>query len=158
PFEFATAGRIVFGEGTLRDAAPAAAQLGRRALVVTGSSGHHAALLLGALEAAGVSGTTFSIGGEPTIEVVRKGREIAREGTSDVVLAIGGGSAIDGGKAIAALITNLGNPLDYLEVIGRGEPLGHPAAPCIAIPTTAGTGSEVTRNAVLGSPEHGVKA
>src|ERR1019366_3029034 len=76
----------------------------------------------------------------------------------DVVIAIGGGSAIDAGKAIAALLTNPGDPLDYLEVIGRGRPLERALAPFIAIPTTAGTGSEVTMNAVLASPEHRVKA
>src|SRR5579871_3211041 len=75
-----------------------------------------------------------------------------------MVIAIGGGSAIDAGKALAAMIANPGDPLDYLEVIGRGQPLTRPSTPFIAIPTTAGTGSEVTRNAVLGSPEHKVKA
>jgi hypothetical protein len=75
-----------------------------------------------------------------------------------MVIAIGGGSAIDTGKALAALLTNPGEPLDYLEVIGRGQPLQHPSAPLIAVPTTAGSGAEVTRNAVLASPEHRVKA
>jgi alcohol dehydrogenase class IV len=73
------------------------------------------------------------------------------------VIGLGGGSALDTGKAIAALLTNPGDPLDYLEVVGRGQPLQHRAAPFIAVPTTAGTGSEVTRNAVLGSPEQRVK-
>ena len=73
------------------------------------------------------------------------------------MIGIGGGSALDAAKAIAALLTNAGDLFDYLEVIGRAQPLVHPAAPCIAIPTTAGTGSEVTRNAVLSSPEHRVK-
>src|ERR1035438_7807126 len=76
----------------------------------------------------------------------------------DFVIAFGGGSALDAGKALAALLTNPGDPLDYLEVIGLGRTLATPAAPCIAIPTTAGTGSEVTRNAVLASPGHRVKA
>jgi alcohol dehydrogenase class IV len=74
------------------------------------------------------------------------------------VVAIGGGSALDAGKALAALLTNTGDPLDYLEVVGRGQPLERTPAPSIAVPTTAGTGSEVTRNAVLASPEHRVKA
>ena len=68
-----------------------------------------------------------------------------------------GGSVIDTGKSVAALLTNDGEPLDYLEVIGRGRPLARPSAPYVAIPTTAGTGSEVTRNAVLGSPTHHAK-
>jgi len=74
------------------------------------------------------------------------------------VIGFGGGSAIDTGKAIAALAANSGEPLDYLEVVGKGESLRNPSLPFIAVPTTAGTGAEVTRNAVLASPQHGVKA
>ncbi len=96
--------------------------------------------------------------GEPSVELVRDGVTAARDGGCDVVIAMGGGSAIDAGKAIAALITNPGDPLDYLEVIGRGQPLARASTPFIAIPTTAGTGSEVTMNAVLASREHRVKA
>ncbi|HUB78470.1 MAG TPA: iron-containing alcohol dehydrogenase [Bryobacteraceae bacterium] len=158
PFEFAAAGRIVFGEGTLREAAPAAASLGSRALVVTGANPGRAGNLAAALEAAGVSCVRFAVPGEPTIDLVREGSRLAREEHCDVVVAIGGGSALDAGKALAALLTNTGDPLDYLEVIGRGRPLEHTPAPTIAIPTTAGTGSEVTRNAVLASPVDRVKA
>ena len=82
----------------------------------------------------------------------------AREASCQLVVAIGGGSALDAGKAVAALLTNPGDPLDYLEVIGQARPLQHPSAPLVALPTTAGTGSEVTRNAVLLSREHKVKA
>lgn len=146
-FEFATATRIVFGEGAFREVAAAAAAMGSRALVVTGASARFA-----------LDGVTFAITGEPTIDQVRRGAEIARGERCDHVVAIGGGSAIDGGKAIAALLANPGDPLDYLEVVGRGQPLAHPSVPFIAVPTTAGTGSEVTRNAVLASPEHRVKA
>jgi alcohol dehydrogenase class IV len=89
---------------------------------------------------------------------VRLGVRVAKEQDCDLVISVGGGSAIDAGKAIAALIPNSGDLLGYLEVIGRGKPLENPSAPFIAVPTTAGTGSEVTRNAVLASPEHGVKA
>ena len=74
------------------------------------------------------------------------------------MIGFGGGSALDAAKAIAALTANGGDPLDYLEVVGRGQPLARPSLPFIAVPTTAGTGSEVTKNAVLASPEHGVKA
>jgi alcohol dehydrogenase class IV len=157
-FEFATATRIVFGPGTLGEAAAAAKQMGSRALVVTGSSPARAARLLANLRAAGADCQTLSVAGEPTVEAVRQGVEQARAENRDVVIALGGGSAIDAGKAIAALLGNPGDPLDYLEVIGRGQPLARPSAPFIAIPTTSGTGSEVTRNAVLGSPEHRVKA
>jgi alcohol dehydrogenase class IV len=96
--------------------------------------------------------------GEPTVDAVRRGVEAACEAGADLVIALGGGSAIDAGKAIAALVANGGDVLDYLEVIGKAQPLARPSLPFIAIPTTAGTGSEVTRNAVLASPEHGVKA
>src|SRR5688572_31469366 len=157
-FEFATAARIVFGEGLLREAAPAAAQMGRHALVVTGASTARAAPLIAALESAGMITTAFAVPEEPTVDLIRDGAESGRAAHCDVVIAIGGGSALDAGKALAALLANPGDPLDYLEVIGAGKPLAHPAVPCIAIPTTAGTGSEVTRNAVLGSAEHKVKA
>jgi len=152
-FDFATAGRILFGAGTARQAAPAALSMGGRALVVTGASSERAAPLVASLRC-----VSFSVAGEPTIQTIRMGAEGARDARCEVVIAIGGGSVIDAGKALAALLTNPGDPLDYLEVIGRGQPLAHPSAPCIAIPTTAGTGSEVTRNAVLASPEHRVKA
>lgn len=153
-FEFATATRILFGEGTVRDVPPAAAAMGRHVLLVTGSSAERAAPLIASLDAP----ARFAVTGEPTIDTIREGAEYARAGRCDVVIAFGGGSAIDAGKALAAMLTNPGDPLDYLEVIGRGQPLANPAAPFIAIPTTAGTGSEVTRNAVLASPERRVKA
>ena len=152
-FEFATAARILFGEGTLRQVPAAAAALGRRALLVTGASPDRAAPLQKALEAAHVSTVLFSVPGEPTLDLIRSAPR-----DFDLVVALGGGSALDAAKALAALLTNPGDPSDYLEVIGLGRPLAIQAAPCIAIPTTAGTGSEVTRNAVLGSPQHRVKA
>jgi alcohol dehydrogenase class IV len=152
-FEFATAARILFGEGTLRQVPAAAASLGRRALLVTGASPDRAQPLRQALEAANVSSVPFSVPGEPTLDLVRSAPR-----DCDFVIAFGGGSALDAGKALAALLPNPGDPMDYLEVIGLGRPLAFPAAPCIAIPTTAGTGSEVTRNAVLASPAHRVKA
>jgi alcohol dehydrogenase class IV len=158
PFEFAAAARIVFGEGTVREVAPAAAAMGRRALVVTGARRERAAALIAALEAAGVGCVMLAIAGEPSVNVVREGARLARGERCEIVVAVGGGSVLDAGKALAALIANAGDPLDYLEVVGRGQPLEHTAAPMIAVPTTAGTGSEVTRNAVLASPEHRVKA
>ncbi len=148
-FEFATATRIIFGEGALAEVPAAARELGTRALLVTGRSRERAALPAAA---------TFAVEGEPTLDVVRRGVEAAREAGADLVIALGGGSAIDAGKAIAALVANDGDVLDYLEVIGKAQPLERPSTPLIAIPTTAGTGSEVTRNAVLTSPEHRVKA
>jgi alcohol dehydrogenase class IV len=157
-FEFATAGWIIFGAGALREVAPAAKATGTRALLVTGRSRERAAQLEADLESEGIGCTPFAVDGEPTLELVRDGVRTTRDHRCDLVIAIGGGSAIDAGKAIAALMTNSGEPLDYLEVIGKGEPLRSTPAPFIAIPTTAGTGAEVTRNAVLASPERGVKA
>ena len=157
-FDFATAGCILFGPGGARAVAPAAKELGRRALVVTRRSAVSAAWLVDQLETTGVSWLRFEVAGEPTLHVVCAGLEHARRESCDLVISLGGGSVLDTGKAIAALLTNPGEPRDYLEVVGLGRPLQHRAAPFIAIPTTAGTGSEVTRNAVLGSPEHRVKA
>jgi alcohol dehydrogenase class IV len=156
-FEFATANRIVFGAGTRRQAAPAAAQLGNRALIVTGVSGDFVEALLEELAQVGVTATRFVVSGEPTTAVVQAGVAQARAAGCDLVIGLGGGSALDTGKAIAALLTNGGEPLDYLEVVGRGQPLTRPSAPLIALPTTAGTGAEVTRNAVLAVPERRVK-
>ncbi len=157
-FEFATAGRIVFGEGSVSEAAAAASGMGRRVLLVTGKRADRAAVLARTLEAAGVSVAPFRVSGEPSIDTIAAGTIYARGEGCDVVLAMGGGSAIDAGKALAAMLTNPGEPLDYLEVVGRGQPLRQPSAAFIAVPTTAGTGSEVTRNAVLAAPERGVKA
>jgi alcohol dehydrogenase class IV len=156
-FEFATATRVIFGAGTLPEAGPAAKAMGRQALVVTGRAIERATSLLEMLAAEEIGTVDFAVTGEPTTEVVRLGTECARESGCDLVIGFGGGSILDTGKAIAALLTNDGDPLDYLEVIGRGQPLANPPVPYIAIPTTAGTGAEVTRNAVLASPEHQVK-
>jgi alcohol dehydrogenase class IV len=157
-FEFASAGRIVFGPGAVADLPSIAAQFGKRAFIVTGKDKIRHASIVGALEGAGFTCALFGVAGEPTVETVREGAELLRERGSNVAIAIGGGSSIDAGKAIAAMAANPGDVLDYLEVVGRGSPLINAPLPFIAVPTTAGTGSEVTRNAVLGSPEHRVKA
>jgi alcohol dehydrogenase class IV len=156
-FEFATAARILFGTGTLHRVGPIAAQMGRRALVVTGRTLSRASPLLDELAMHGIENTIFHVLGEPTTATVREATECARNVDSHLVIGIGGGSALDVGKASAALLRNEGDPEDYLEVVGKGKQLTQPSAPCIAIPTTAGTGSEVTRNAVLALPQHGVK-
>ncbi len=157
-FEFATASRVIFGPGTFKQAGAIAKELGRCALVVTGKSVGRAQRLSEQLTAAGVAWEFFQITGEPTTHAVRDGVTRARAAGCNCVVAFGGGSAIDAAKAIAGLLTNGGELSDYLEVIGRGTPLTKSAAPLLAIPTTAGTGAEVTRNAVLASPEHRVKA
>ena len=157
-FEFATATRIVFGPGAVAGLGEVAAPLGHRALLVTGRSVARAAPAQKALTAAGLDIVPFSTEGEPTVDDVRRGVNTARDEGVDVVVACGGGSAIDAGKAVAALLGNGGDPLDYLEVVGGGKAITRRSLYFVAIPTTAGTGSEVTRNAVLASPEHGVKA
>ncbi len=156
-FDFSTAHRILFGNGTLQQAGGLAAGLGRRALLITGKTGADPSSLISSLEAAGLDCQRFSIDGEPDLETATVGVELGRSFAADFVIGFGGGSALDAAKAIAALLTNPGGPLDYLEVVGRGQPLTQPPLPVMAIPTTAGTGSEVTRNAVLSVPEHRVK-
>ena len=156
-FEFATDNRIIFGPGTLKEVAPLAAEMGRRPLVVADSSVERAAPLLDQLQAQGLVSTIFAVAEEPTTDLIAAGVKQARVFDCDFVIGLGGGSVVDTGKAIAALLTNAGDVLDYLEVIGQGKKLAEPPVPYIAIPTTAGTGAEVTRNAVLASPEHRVK-
>lgn len=156
-FDFATAGHIVFGSGRVREAGSLAAALGDRALLVTGASVERAAPLEAILHEAGLETALFNVTSEPTIEMAQAGRQLAIEADCELVIGFGGGSAIDTGKAIAALVPNGDDPLDFLEVIGRGQPLLEPPLPFLAIPTTAGTGSEVTRNAVLASKRHKVK-
>ncbi len=152
-FEFATAKRVIFGEGKAATLPELTRTFGARPLVVTGASPERPAKLVSALSA-----ETFAVQGEPTVDLVREGVRRLREAACDVVVSIGGGSAIDAGKSIAAIATNGGEPLEFLEVVGKGRAIAAAPLPFIAAPTTAGTGSEVTRNAVLGSTQHGVKA
>ena len=152
-FTFATAGRINFGAGRRSELAAAVAGLGTRPFVCTGSDPTRHADLVGTLAGA----ATFPVSGEPTMEVVRAGAEAAREHGADVVVGLGGGAVLDAAKIVAALVTNGGDPLDYAEVIGAGRPLEVPCLPFVAVPTTAGTGSEVTANGVVTSTEHRVK-
>jgi len=156
-FDFATASEVVFGRGRLSELPARAAMFGARMLLVTGSRPERAAATLELLRGQGLACTTFAVSGEPTIELAREGVRLAREAEVALVVALGGGSVIDAGKAIAALLGNGGDPLDYAEVIGKGRKIDKPSLPFIAVPTTAGTGAEVTRNAVLASHEHRVK-
>ena len=156
-FEFSSATRILFGPGVVREVAPAAKEMGDRALVITGRSVERFGTLNAELDAMGIACDLFPVEGEPTVDLVRRAVESARAARCNLVIGFGGGSALDAGKAVAALLANRGDLADYLEVIGRGRKLESPSAPFIAIPTTAGTGTEVTRNAVLASPEHRVK-
>ncbi|HRZ93110.1 MAG TPA: iron-containing alcohol dehydrogenase, partial [Candidatus Paceibacterota bacterium] len=146
-FEFATAGSIRFGAGRLPEAGPAVRAWGRRVLVVGGKNADRSAALRRALSEQGVEWHLYSVAAEPTVEVVEAGVALARQAECEAVVAMGGGSVLDAGKAIAGLAPNPGHVLDYLEVVGRGQPLAQPGIPCLAVPTTAGTGAEVTRNA-----------
>ncbi len=156
-FEFATAGRVLFGPGVLAEAIPHIAAFGRKILVVTGRSAERARALIDGLSDGSVV-STFAFEGEPTVEEVERGVALARDRQIEAVVGFGGGAAIDGAKAVAAMAANEGGLLDYIEIIGRGRPLARVPLPLVAIPTTAGAGAEATRNAVLTSRAHGVKA
>jgi alcohol dehydrogenase class IV len=157
-FEFSTAGRIVFGDGCSAAVPAWAAESGSPVLVVSGREPARAEWLVEGVQRLGAGVILICVDGEPDLTFVSKGAELARRRSARVVVGIGGGSALDAGKAIAALATNGDDPLDYLEVVGSGRPLVRDPLPFIAVPTTAGTGSEVTRNAVLTVPGRRVKA
>src|SRR5512145_3376266 len=148
-FEFATASRIAFGCGVRREVAPAVSALGARVLLVTGRSRARVAWLEDDLRPRGLDLIPVAIDGEPSVAVVEAAVLLAREERVQVVVAVGGGSVLDAAKAVAGLVGNPGAPLDYLELVGQGRALPGPGLPFVAVPTTAGTGSEVTRNAVL---------
>ncbi len=154
-FEFATANKIIFGAGKVKGLADQLSGRAKRLLLVRGRSSRAIPQVREILSGLGISHIEFEIHGEPTVDVVREGTKLAAG--CDLVIGLGGGSALDVGKAVSALATNPGDVMDYLEVIGRGQTLAVEPLPYIAIPTTAGTGTEVTRNSVIESPEHGVK-
>jgi alcohol dehydrogenase class IV len=157
-FDFTTVTRIIFGRGALSQLPGLTLELGKKALVVTGRDPSRLHPFLSQIEAAGVEITTFPIATEPTVDDIRRGSSLALRRGIEVVIGLGGGSAVDAGKAIAAMTRQPRDLLHYLEVVGAGHPLDEKSLPFIAVPTTAGTGAEVTRNAVLASPEDGVKA
>ena len=156
-FEFTTASQIVFGPGVLREAGQLVRPWGTRALVVTGSNPARADYLIKVLVSVGIDVTLFTVAHEPSVDTVMQGLAAVKAAKAEIVIGFGGGSVIDTAKAVAGLATNRGDPLEYLEVVGKGKPLTAPALPWMAIPTTAGTGAEVTRNAVLAVPERRVK-
>ncbi len=154
-FDLAVPSDIRVGAGRVAEAPDVLTGWGaRRVLVVTGRSPDRAAPLVAALAERGLDVSTFAVPGEPTIDVVREGTAAAAG--HDAVVGFGGGSALDVAKAVAVLAVSGADPLVHLEVIGEGRPITGPGLPCLAVPTTAGTGSEVTRNAVLAGD--GVKA
>lgn len=156
-FEFAAAGRIIFGPGTSHRAGELAAGLGKRCCLVTGGTPERSEPLREELRRAGVDYILLQVRSEPTVELAERLAGEAKAAGCDLVIGIGGGAVLDGAKVIAVLLTNAGGLFDYLEVIGEGRRLENPGLPVIAVPTTAGTGSEVTRNAVLLSPVHRLK-
>ena len=155
-FQFATASQIIFGRNSAEKIPGLLNSLGKSVMLVTGKSSDRALPLLQPLSDKSHV-TVFEIPSEPTTGLINQGIELARKINCDVVIGIGGGSAIDSAKAIAALVPNNGNLLDFLEVIGKGKQLEQRPLPCIAVPTTSGTGAEATKNSVIKSEEHQVK-
>jgi alcohol dehydrogenase class IV len=156
-FEFAAPGRIVFGPGVAGQLSTRAASLGRRPCLVTGGHPARHETHIRALREAGLDAAVVAVAGEPTVEAAMAGARLAREHGCDMVVGIGGGGALDAAKAIAALMTNTADIFHYLEVVGQGQPLTVRPVPCLAVPTTAGTGAEATANAVLTVTDQRVK-
>ena len=157
PWSFSTAGQIRFGAGRAREAVAEALSAGRNVLLVAGRDMSRSEWLADEIRAGGGIVMTIAVPREPDLAMIEKGVSQARAFAPDAVLGIGGGSALDAAKAIAALVGETGEVLDYLEVVGQGRPLAAVPPLLIALPTTAGTGAEVTRNAVIGVPESGRK-
>ena len=153
-FDLALPRKVLFGPGRACELAALMPTLGSRVLLCTGSDPSRHRHLLGDVEPV----ATVRVTREPLVDDARVALDEARAAGADSVVAIGGGSVLDLAKAIAVLLGNGTDPLDHLEVVGRGLPIERPAVPYVAVPTTAGTGAEATANAVLGSPEHGRKA
>ena len=156
-FSFFSPQALHFGRGQAAQTTTLAAGFGTHVLIVHGSNAARAAWLIEDCRAAGLSVTTQSCGSEPSLPALEAALARVSADRPDVVVALGGGSVIDFAKALAALIPCAGAPLDYLEGVGGGKPLDRAPLPMIALPTTAGTGAEVTKNAVIAVPEHGVK-
>ena len=157
-FEFVAPARILFGAGQFERLGELSTKLGKRPLIVFNGSEALANAAKDQLAAAGLNANLFRQRGEPTVSDVDLATELARKEQVDLIAGLGGGSAIDAAKAVAALVGNGGSALDYMEVVGRGQKLTRPSVPWIAIPTTFGTGAEATKNAVIGAPDRGFKA
>jgi len=156
-FDYYLPTRIIFGKGSIRKCVMFARELGNNALVVTGSGKVSIDGLRTLLREEGINWTEYRVGGEPRVDIILDGIRIAKDAKSDHVICLGGGSVMDAGKAIAAMMTNPGYLMDYLEVVGKGKSVDIQGLPVITIPTTAGTGSEVTRNSVISVPERKIK-
>lgn len=156
-FALAAPARIEFGRGKAALVAPAVIALGLRVLLVRGRSVAWADTLESDLKAQGAAVTVVYGSGEPDLPLLLEFVEQARANQIDVVVGVGGGSVIDLAKALAALVPAPAGPMRYLEVVGEGKPLEAAPLPFVAVPTTSGTGAEVTKNAVIGIPEAGRK-
>jgi alcohol dehydrogenase class IV len=149
-FEFATSQRIIFGNESTSQVLQIAATYGTRIILITGEHNKNDNPVCKDFS----SRSDFKIkqivcNREPSVDYIHMTLQTVKAFQPDLLIGIGGGSVIDTGKALAALASNDGILIDYLEVIGKGKPLADSPLPYIAIPTTAGTGSEVTRNAVI---------
>lgn len=156
-FSFSSPQTIHFGRGKSQQAAAIAAEYGNTVLLVHGANADRVQWLIGSCTIAGLTTKTISCHTEPSLPAIEQAMVELGDFRPSVVLAVGGGSVMDFGKALAALIPCDGQPLEYLEVVGNGRPLEHPPIPMIALPTTAGTGAEVTKNAVISVPDCGLK-
>lgn len=156
-FSFATAGEIIFGAGCFVKLGELARVYGDRVMLVAGAGKARPERAIDLLQDAGMSVEVFAVDREPDLELVQIATLLARRQKCKCVVGFGGGSVLDTAKAVSAMLANPGDLLDYLEVVGKGKPLTEKAMPCIAIPTTAGTGTEVTRNAVIQVPVQRVK-
>ncbi|EAS42364.1 alcohol dehydrogenase [Photobacterium profundum] len=156
-FQFMTSSRIVFGEGALINSFSTLNQFGYSVLLVTGKDNQRSEPLVNYLKQQNMRYQQVAVLGEPLIAMIEEMAAMGRRFRPDMVISIGGGSVLDAGKALAALIPNQGSVYDYVEVVGRNVPLQAKPLPFIAIPTTSGTGSEVSKNAVLRSAQENVK-
>jgi alcohol dehydrogenase class IV len=156
-FEFSTASKIIFGSGMFTSVGEIVKRLGKKTLIVCGAPQYLLTKLKKLLDEESIVYTIYHTAGEPTINSIQDTLATIGQTTYASIIGIGGGSAIDTAKTISAMLTNPGDLTEYLEVIGFNKPLKFPTLPLIAIPTTAGTGSEVTKNAVIGIPTHRVK-
>ncbi|OYX20687.1 MAG: alcohol dehydrogenase [Rhodobacterales bacterium 32-66-9] len=154
PFGITQPARILFGRGEAAKAPGLIRAFGPRGVLVHGANAGRAASLR---EALGPGTLALACPGEPTLTDLETALTAARAHRPDWVAAMGGGAALDLGKALAGLIPAPDGPMEHLEVVGKGLPLTADPLPFVAIPTTAGTGAEVTRNAVIGVPDLGRK-
>ena len=153
PFSISRLPRIYYGSGRLNEVPALAAAYGRTTLLVTGKQSFCATprwqSFTNSLESRSIRWLHFTVSGEPSPMLVDEAVNQFRGEAIDVVIAIGGGSVLDAAKAIAGLLPHGNSVMDHLEGVGRNIPFHGPSTPVIAVPTTAGTGSEATKNSVL---------